>query len=224
MKLLEVIVTSTEEATEAEQGGANRLEVVRDLQHEGLTPPVDLVEEILKSVSIPIRVMLRDIPAFSAIDTKRLNLLTGKAAYMVQLPISGFVLGFIKSGAIDLHSVQHMLDVIGSLRVTFHRAIEHVSDQSAAVEQLKAFPNIDRILVNGGSGSWHEKREVLERLQKSAAPEITVIAGGGLNERSLKLFSESPLLNEFHVGKAARNADGKVVSARVAALRHVLDA
>jgi copper homeostasis protein len=224
MKRLEVIVTSTEEAKQAEEGGADRLEIVRDLQHEGLTPPVDVVEDILKSVSIPIRVMLRETRNFPVIDDETLNLLTSRAAYLAQLPVGGFVLGFIRDAAIDTRSVRHILEIIGNRPVTFHRAIEHVSDQLAAVEQLRAFSNIDRILVNGGSGSWHEKRRVLEGLQERAAPEMAIIVGGGLNEDSLRMLSESPLLNEFHVGKAARGADGQVVSARVAALRQILDA
>jgi copper homeostasis protein CutC len=57
-----------------------------------------------------------------------------------------------------------------------------------------------------------------------AGPEITIVAGGGLTEESLRVLNESPHLNEFHVGKAARDADGTVVSARVASLRQLLDA
>ncbi len=43
MNLLEVIVTSVDEACAAEQGGADRLELVSDLASEGLTPSLSLV-------------------------------------------------------------------------------------------------------------------------------------------------------------------------------------
>ena len=57
--LLEVIVSSVEDALEAEQGGAGRLEVVRSLEVGGLTPSLELVRQICQRVKIPLRVMLR---------------------------------------------------------------------------------------------------------------------------------------------------------------------
>jgi copper homeostasis protein len=224
MKLLEVIVTCLEEAKQAEQGGANRLEVVRDLQHEGLTPACGLVEAILNAVSIPIRVMLRETPNFFINSVDELALLKTTAAHLAQLPIGGFVLGFLNGCSLDISALQAVLQEAGSHPITFHRAFEQVSDQTAAIEELKRHPKIDRILVNGGLGSWHEKRRTLDRLQMIAGPEIAIVAGGGLTEDSLRILSESPHLNEFHVGKAARDADGRVVSARVAWLRQLLDA
>jgi copper homeostasis protein len=224
MNLLEVIVTCAEEAKQAEQGGADRLEAVRDLEHEGLTPPVHVLKEILDAVSLPVRVMLRETPNFAINGTGELNILRTQAARISQMPIDGFVLGFLNGGVIDARSLGLMLDATGNHPVTFHRAIEDVADQAAAIDELKAFPQIDRVLANGGPGPWTAKLTALECLQKQAAPHIKVIAGGGLDEHALRLLSQSPLLNEFHVGRAARNEHGAVVSTRVAALRRILDA
>lgn len=43
--ILEVIVCSVTDALEAERGGADRTEVVRDLDRGGLTPYLDLVRQ-----------------------------------------------------------------------------------------------------------------------------------------------------------------------------------
>src|SRR6188474_594629 len=56
---LEVIATSLEDAVEAEAGGADRIELVRDLAAGGMTPPLDLVDAVLSRVRIPVRVMVR---------------------------------------------------------------------------------------------------------------------------------------------------------------------
>lgn len=224
MNLLEVIVTGVEEAKQAEQGGADRLEAVRDLQHEGLTPPIEVVEEILHAVSIPVRVMLRETPNFKMNGAEELAVLKTKAAFIRQLPIGGFVLGFLENGAVDISSLRQMMEAIGNHPVTFHRAIEDVTDPTAAIEQLKTIPQIDHILVNGGPGPWAAKLTALESLQKQAAPPIKIIVGGGLNHQALRLLSQSPLLNEFHLGKAARDGQGAVISDRVADLRRILDA
>ena len=58
--LLEVIACSVEDAIQAEEGGADRLEIVSDLDVGGLTPPLELVREIRSEVNLPLRVMLRE--------------------------------------------------------------------------------------------------------------------------------------------------------------------
>ena len=55
-------MTSGAEAQAAERGGADRLELVRDLDVGGLSPSLDIVAEVLATSSIPVRVMLRETP------------------------------------------------------------------------------------------------------------------------------------------------------------------
>lgn len=222
MKLLEVIVTSVEEAREAEEGGANRLELVQDLHREGLTPSLETVENVLAAVSIPVRVMLRATPSFQAgADCDVINLQKTAHAFS-QLPIGGLVLGFLKDGDADLCTIQRVLGVTGSAPVTFHRAIERVHDPFRTIKELKAFPQIDRILLNGGSGAWADRRGYLEELQGHAGPEITLIVGGGLNEEALEALASSPLLREFHTGRAVRDEAGRVRSQYVRKLSRIL--
>jgi copper homeostasis protein len=57
---LEVIATGVADAVAAEQGGADRIELVADLARGGMTPPLAVVESVLDRVGIPVRVMLRE--------------------------------------------------------------------------------------------------------------------------------------------------------------------
>jgi len=222
MKVLEVIVTSVEEAREAEEGGANRLELVQDLHWEGLTPSLATVERVLAAVSIPVRVMVRATPSFHAGTAGDLVNLQETAYAISQLPVGGLVLGFLKDKDADLCAIQRVLGVTGTTPVTFHRAIEQVADPFRTIEELKAFPQIDRILLNGGAGSWSDRRRCLEDLQEHASPEITLIVGGGLNEEGLETLAPSPLLREFHTGRAVRDESGHVRSRYVGKLSHIL--
>jgi copper homeostasis protein len=222
MKLLEVIVTSVEEAREAEEGGANRLELVQDLHWEGLTPSLDTVENVLAAVSIPVRVMLRAAPSFYAGDNGDVVNLQKIAHAFSQLPIGGLVLGFLKGRDVDLCAIQRVLGVTGATPITFHRAIEHVADPFRTIGELKAFPQIDRILLNGGAGTWNDRRRHLENLQEHATPEITLIVGGGLDEDALEALAPSPLLREFHTGRAVRDESGRVRSRYVRKLSRIL--
>jgi copper homeostasis protein len=221
MKLLEVIVTSVDEALEAEDGGADRLELVRDLGAEGLTPPLPLVEKVLVAVSVPVRVMLRETPSFNIGTEGEKRRLTDMARAFSQLPVNGLVLGFLKGQFVDCCAMEHLLSA-GDKPVTFHRALECVPDLYVALEVLKQFARVDRVLSNGGNGSWADRRRRLERLQGRAYPGILVIAGGGLNEEGLEALAQSTLLNEFHAGSAARDESGCVRSDRVRKLRQLL--
>ena len=93
MKLLEVIVTSVDEACEAEQGGADRLELVSDFASEGLTPKLSIVERVLRVVSIPVRVMLRENESFEIKDDDELELLKKYAAELGGMPVNGVSAG-----------------------------------------------------------------------------------------------------------------------------------
>ena len=66
--ILEVIACSVADAIEAQKGGASRLEVVRDLDRGGLTPPIELVRAIKEAVDLPLRVMVRESDGFGTSD------------------------------------------------------------------------------------------------------------------------------------------------------------
>jgi copper homeostasis protein len=133
------------------------------------------------------------------------------------------VLGFLCNGTIDERATGRLLRAAGGKSITFHRAIEQVKDDAQAITTLQNYKQVNRILTNGGEGSWPERIRTLERLQRIALPDITVLVGGGLDEHILRLLAESPILNEFHTGRAARDADGQLQSAQVARLRKILD-
>lgn len=223
MKLLEVIVTSVDEACAAERGGAARLELLRDLQVEGLTPALELAEAVLASVSIPVRVMVRESPEFSIRDDSEIHLLQRHAEEFSKLPVDGLVLGFIRNGRIDTRALELVLASGRGRQATFHRAIEAATDSREAIRELTRYSQIDRVLINGGAGPWEKRIAVLEDLQRVAGTRLRILTGGGVNENALPLLVNSELLQEFHVGSAARDSSGRVSSARVAKLRKILD-
>jgi len=223
-KILEVIVTSIEEAIEAEAGGADRLELVRALELGGLTPEFELVREILATVSIPVRVMVRDNSSMSIAGQSELAKLAADARAFSRLRIHGLVLGWVQNRQVDIVALQTVLAAAGC-RATYHRAIEHVRDALAAIRTLKQFPQIDRILTSGGPGPWPERKQRLLEWQRAASPEITILVRAGISQSALAGVLEEPELLEFHVGRAARiphHNSGAVSRLQVAQLKSVL--
>jgi copper homeostasis protein len=222
--VLEVIACSVADAVEAQRGGANRLEVVRDLDRGGLTPAVELVQAIKRAVNLPLRVMVRESVGYATSNQPEVDNLCAAAECFSELGVDGLVLGFLRDGAIDLELTARVLACAPNLKATFHHAFEDASDQLEAVRDLKRLPQVDRILSRGGSGDLAERVRRLDVYAHAAAPEITIIAGGGIDDAAIERLRRTTIVREFHVGRAARagfQVAGEVQSALVQKLVHL---
>lgn len=220
--MLEVIASSVADAVAAEAGGADRLELVRDLEVGGLTPPLELTQEVLAAVRIPVRVMLREEEDFFVQDQKKIERLCELARSYAELSVpgllgakrqvNGLVLGFL-TGQRDAPEIDHTLlaQVLASasgLQATFHRAFEAVPDSWRAIQELKRHPQIDRILTSGDSKDvqkeWPQRLIGLAELARVAAPEIAILVGGGVERDTIEALCQKKTKVEFHVGRAVR--------------------
>ena len=201
--LLEVIVSSLEDALEAERGGAGRLEIVSHLELGGLTPSFETVQEIYQRVALPVRVMLR----CSESHTPRpgeFEILTKQAETLATLGVDGMVLGFLSEDQVDVPVTRQVLSRAPNLRATFHRAFDETAHPLTEIGRLKQLRQVDRILTSGGDGPWETRAKRLENYRQAAAPEITVLVGGGLDRVAIERLRSETQLREFHTGRAVR--------------------
>jgi copper homeostasis protein len=217
--LIEVIAETVEDAREAEQGGAGRIELVRDLGRGGLTPELATIESVIQAVRVPVRVMLRDSEPFELSDPGEPRRLHAIARATQACGGAGFVAGFIRDGAPSLPVIQEILGDLDA-RLTFHRAFEALDRQVDAMAVLARDARIDRILTSGGRGTWPERLARLAALRDAAAPGVRILPGGGLDGEAIRSLAAAGFA-EAHVGTAARvpaDAQGRVSESRVAAL------
>lgn len=223
--VLEVIACSVDDAVAAERGGADRLEVISHYEVGGLTPPVEMVKEIAARVKIPMRVMLRESEPFEVSDEREIEKLCEVAQAFAEIGVDGFVLGFLKDSqpgkVIDHELLARVLAFAPTVKVTFHRAFEELPDPLAAINDLRRYSQIDRILTSGGSVDWANKVKDFTIWQHIAQPEIEILVGGGTDEEVIQLLKPAGI-REFHVGKAVREGqriDGIVLAERVAEMK-----
>jgi copper homeostasis protein len=221
-RLLEVIACSVEDAVAAERGGADRIELVRDLGRGGLTPDIALAAAVIDAVRIPVRVMIREEEPFVASGAAVADALCAAALRMSGLRIDGLVLGFLDAaGAVDEALLGRVLRDTQRVHVTFHRAFEEVADQAAGFAALRRWPQIDRVLVNGGPGTTAQRLSVLRGLASLAGDRVRVLSAVGSDRDLLGAVCAAPELGEAHVGRAARDpetVDAPVTAAKVAEL------
>lgn len=202
--ILEVIVTSAAEAKTAEAGGADRLELVRDLPSGGLSPNLAVVREVTREVSIPVRVMVRETASMGAGDNADIKTLRTRASEIARCPVDGLVAGFIRGGEIDINAMRRLLESVPGVPVTFHRAFDEVANPLRAIEHLKSISQIDHILTSGGTDDWPRRKRRLLEWQRAASPEITILVAAGLDSCVLQDLHRESLRFEFHIGRAAR--------------------
>ena len=217
--LLEVIVCSVRDALEAERGGAGRLELVRDLHRGGMTPTIDLAEDVLSAVTIPVRMMIREADGYDAGDTRQIDQLANLAHRIASLGARGLVCGFTRNNRIDVSAMDAIVAASGSSKITFHRAFDDLPDPAAALRELERWPTVDRVLTSGGQGDWKGKGERM-REWAGVTSSIGILPGGGIDLAALRVLSMAGL-SEAHVGRAARDpatVEAAVSSSRVAEL------
>ena len=220
---LEIIVLSVEDALAAEAGGATRLEVVRDIHEDGLTPDVRLVEDLLARVRLPLRVMVRPRNTFVVGDESHRAEIVRDASLLADLPVD-VVTGYMRPAAaggteLDEDALALVAERLPHARLTVHRVVERLTVHPA--EALRRCAQVDRVLSAGAGRDWTERAAALARLQAEIAP-VRVIVGGGVSAEAVAPLSAVGTLHELHVGRLARVGESfaePVDSRVVAALR-----
>lgn len=203
MGVLEVIATSAEDAAAAERGGADRLEVCRDLEVGGLTPDAGTVARIHAATALPLRVMLRANGGFG-VDAMELAGLCSAAAELRAAGAAAFVFGFLTpDGALDLPALATLAAAVAPCPWTLHHAFDHAADAAAAWAALADLPGLDLVLTGGGPDGFPRGIATLcARARWQTAP-VHWLAGGGLRAEHIPILRAAGIA-QFHAGRAAR--------------------
>ncbi|RFU37551.1 hypothetical protein DZF91_32310 [Actinomadura logoneensis] len=204
MALLEVIALTAQDASAAEEGGADRLELVADMAADGLTPDPEVVAEIRRATRLPMRAMLRANPGFRT-TAPELDRLRRAAGDLAEAGVDGFVLGFLDPfGAVDAGSVAKIAGALpGGLPWTFHRALDHAADPVAAWAAVRTL-GCDTVLTAGSPRGVESGLDTLVRRAAEGTESARLLmAGGGLRRKHVAVLAAAGV-GAFHVGTAVR--------------------
>ncbi|HEY8457756.1 MAG TPA: copper homeostasis protein CutC [Actinopolymorphaceae bacterium] len=203
--LLEVIALGPADAVAAEDGGADRIELVASIDADGLSPEPSLVESIRRRTSIPMRVMLRLNDSFVTTPAE-LARLRGLAIDYSRAGADGFVLGFLTPTLeVDVAATMALVEGLHGMPWTFHRAIDHALDVEQAWRSLRNLPGLTEVLTAGSArGMDHGVDEVIRLAQADAEVASRTMAGGGLRAEHVPWLAQAGV-RAFHVGRSARH-------------------
>ena len=213
-RFLECCCTDAGEALEAQKGGAGRIELCEDLPCGGITPSRDNLEKVLKSVDIPVNVLVRPRSGNFVYGEDEINLMLDSIAMCKELGVNGVVIGALnEDGSVDTGTVSRLMKAADGLQVTFHRAFDDCSDPFEALENIINL-GCDRLLTAGHASNVNEGKDMLKQLNGKASGRIIIMAGSGVRPDNIDGLEEHTGIKEFH--SSSHGADGRTSSGTVA--------
>lgn len=208
---LEICVDSVASAAAAQSGGASRLELCANLIEGGTTPSIGLLSVVLRTVSIPVHVMVRPRGGDFLYSPEEVEVMLAEIGSIRQAGAAGVVLGVLDAaGAVDESLLLRLVEASAPLPVTFHRAINVSCNLIEALEACRRC-GVARILTSGGAPTAPEGAQALRRLVDAAAGRLLVAAGGGLTESNAAALVAATGVPEVH---------GSLRGVRASEMRH----
>ncbi|KAI0033959.1 copper homeostasis CutC domain-containing protein [Vararia minispora EC-137] len=220
---LEICVDSLESATNAVEGGADRLEICANLGiGGGTTPSVGLVNALRGHFPhTPLMAMVRPrVGDFVYTDGEMEAMLDDIRAFK-QAGAAGVVFGILdERGCVDVERTKRLVDEALPMQVCFHRAFDMTLDPFEAYDALSRISGITRILTSGHGRIVPDSFPVLRDLfMRSRAPDCPLILpGSGINADTIDAVLSALLpfgLREVHLsggrwmpGRTAHRIEG----------------
>lgn len=201
--LLEVICLHEADARRAEEGGADRVELVGRMDDGGYSPEPRLLEKVRAVTTIQLRPMVR-LRAGFATDGGEFTRLQGLVASYLDAGADGVVFGFLNGrGDVDVE-VCTALAAQGDWGWTFHRAIDHVLGTDRAWATLETLPRLDQVLTAGSARSVEfGLDDLIARARRDPAAARLMMVGGGLAPEHVPWLVKAGV-RAFHIGAPAR--------------------
>lgn len=203
MSLLEVIALHAADAERAEAGGADRIELLGTMDHDGLSPEPRIVEKVRRATSIHIRPMVRLREGFRT-DGGEVVRLKGLVESYLDAGADGVVFGFLDGhNQVDVEVVTELAGE-GAWPWTFHRAVDNCLNLDRAWQTLLELPRLDQVLTAGSArGVEQGLDELIRRAKADERVAGLVMAGGGLRPEHVPWLARAGV-RAFHIGSSAR--------------------
>ena len=198
MMIIEICATSIKSIINAQNAGANRIELCEDYLIGGVTPSLDFTLESIKKSKIPINILIRPRGGDFNFNDKEYETMIDSIFELKKYKINGFVVGFIdENKKIDSYRLNQFRNITKGYELIFHRAFDHLINQDESLELLIK-NNFDRILCSGSVIDSEKGLERLKYFKRISNGRISIMPGGGVNLTNFNLFKDSNF-SEIHL-------------------------
>ena len=211
---LEVCCGNIASVEAAIEGGADRIELCRDLELDGLTPSQEMIREAVRlchSAGLLVHVLIRSREGNFVYNDAEVEKMTEEIGMALDEGADGIVVGALTpDGDIDVAACRKWIDAArradGSLRcnVTFHRAFDVCRNPLEAIAQIAQL-GCNRILTSGQQPSAEKGIPMLIQLVEKAKEistkmgrEFTILCGAGVDTQNAGTILKATGATEIH--------------------------
>lgn len=219
--LVECCANSVQSAINGEKGGANRIELCRNLDLGGITPKREDILKVKAKITIPLHILIRpNTDNFLYTEDEYLQIIDD-IQFCKTVGCNGIVIGSLhEKGSINVEKTKQMTRYAKPMHVTFHRAFDEGNNLARNLEDVIAC-GCDSLLTSGQAKNVDLGLENLKKLVSISKERINILAGSGVNHTNIEnLFNVG--IRNFHLSGSEKNKYG-VLETRRKNIKNVLN-
>ena len=183
----------------AHKGKAVRVELCSHMEHQGLTPSMNAMQQASAAAQgeLILLAMIRPRGGDFCYDEGEILQMQHDIALAAQAGMQGVVLGALTpDNKLDQGALTRLIAVANNanLQVTFHRAFDALAEPAQAIDTLIEL-GVQRILTSGcdwrSHGTAQQHSAQLAHYLALAKGQIEIVIGGGIAPVSAKLIAQA---------------------------------
>jgi Uncharacterized protein involved in copper resistance len=196
---LEICVDNVESAIEAQNAGADRIELCSSLPEGGTTPGYGTISSARNNLTIGLHVIIRPRGGDFLYSYLNYDIMRRDIESCGEYGADGVVLGILlPDGTIDIDRTAKLIELARPMSVTFHRAYDMCKDPFKGLEDVIA-TGADRLLTSGQKNRVEEGVGLINQLIRQADKRIIIMPGSGINLSNITQIAVRTGAKEFHL-------------------------
>jgi copper homeostasis protein len=196
---LEICVDNIESAIDAQNAGADRVELCTGMIEGGTTPGYGSIASARNNLSAGLHVLIRPRGGDFLYSDPEYDIMRREIDICGESSVDGIVLGILRSdGTIDIERTAKLIEFAIPMSVTFHRAFDMCSDPLQGLEDVIA-TGATRLLTSGSMEKALDGAGLISRLVKLAGKRIIIMPGSGINDLNIGSLAKLTSAKEFHL-------------------------
>lgn len=201
--ILEICANSYQSALNAQNGGANRIELCSELSVGGITPSHGLLQKIAEKITIPVHVLVRPRSGNFCYSKDEFEQIKKDIKICKDFGFQGIVCAVLHSdNTIDIERTKELVELSKPLSFTFHRAFDCVPNPKKEILNLIDL-GVNRVLTSGQKEKAIDGIELLKQLKEITENKIIILPGSGINSENVTYFKKAGF-QEIHTSASKK--------------------
>ena len=208
---IEICTNSRQSATHAAAGGAERIELCRQLEVGGTTPTEEDIRYCVQQLGLRTHVLVRPRAGNFVYTESEFEQICREVEMCRQCQAHAVVVGFLTSdGYIDEELTRQIVRLAAPMEVTFHRAFDEILQPPLEALDAIIRCGCHRLLTSGCRPNALEGADTIRQLVERSAGRITILAGAGITpDNALQIIHQTGV-SEIHSSCKHTLPDGTI--------------